>query len=158
MMGNNQEPNISKQMTFKDSTLVSGLQMTNKMLKSLDSDLYAFRAERNERSIREHRSPGRQMFRNRNKSRYNSSVRSNDRTRNGRIDSRQKSNRHCKYCDQDSHTWKYCWEMQANAVKARRLKEMGDRYDDLSDTFNSIVSEDPISDDAIMGISEISLT
>ena len=67
--------------------------------------------------------------------------------RNGRNDSRQKSNRHCEYCDQDSHTWKYCWEMQANAKKVRRLKEMDDRDDDPSDTFNSMVSEDPMSDD-----------
>ena len=60
---------------------------------------------------------------------------------------RQKSNRHCDYCDQDGHTWKYCWEMQANAKKARRLKEMDDRDDDPSDTFNSMVSKDIISDD-----------
>ena len=59
----------------------------------------------------------------------------------------KKSNRHCEYCDQDGHTWKYCWEMQANAKKARRLKEMDDRDDDPSDTFNSMVSEDIISDD-----------
>ena len=52
-----------------------------------------------------------------------------------------------KYCDQDGHTWKYCWEMQANAKKARRLKEMDDRDDDPSDTFNSMMSEDIISDD-----------
>ena len=38
-------------------------------------------------------------------------------------------------------------EMQANAKKARRLKEMDDRDDDPSDTFNSMVSEDIISDD-----------
>ena len=37
--------------------------------------------------------------------------------------------------------------MQANAKKARRLEEMDDRDDDPSDTFNSIVSEDIISDD-----------
>ena len=37
--------------------------------------------------------------------------------------------------------------MQANAKKARRLKEMDDRDDDPSDTFNSMVSEDTISDD-----------
>ena len=42
---------------------------------------------------------------------------------------------------------KYCWEMQANAKKARRLKEMDDRDDDPSDTFNCMVSEDIISDD-----------
>ena len=60
-------------------------------------------------------------------------------------------NRNCGYCDQDGHTWKYCWEMQANAKKARRLKEMDDRDDDPSDTFNSMVSEDPISDDDLDG-------
>ena len=85
--------------------------------------------------------------RSRNKSRNNSRDRSNDRARNGRNDSRQKSIKHCEYCDQDGHTWKYCWEMQADAKKARRLKEMDDRDDDPSDTFDSMVSEDIISDD-----------
>ena len=85
--------------------------------------------------------------RSRNKSRNGSRDRSNDRARNGRYDSRQKSNRHCEYCDQDGHTWKYCWDMQANAKKARRLKEMDDRDDDPSDTFNSLVSDVIISDD-----------
>ena len=37
--------------------------------------------------------------------------------------------------------------MHANAKKARRLKEMDDRDDDPSDSLNSMVSEDPISDD-----------
>ena len=37
--------------------------------------------------------------------------------------------------------------MQVNAKKARRLKEKDDRDDDPSDTFNSMVSEDPTSDD-----------
>ena len=37
--------------------------------------------------------------------------------------------------------------MQANAKKARTLKEMDDRDGDQSDTFNFTVSEDPISDD-----------
>ena len=163
--GNYQKPDISKQVTFQDSALLSVLQKINKKLKSLDNDLYALRAERNERSRREYRSPGRQMFRNRsrsrdnsressrdsqdrdrrnskrpnrsrNKSRNNSSDRSNDRARNGR---------------NDSHTWKYCWEMQANAKKARRLKEMDDRDDDPSDTFSSMASEDPISDDDLDG-------
>ena len=63
----------------------------------------------------------------------------------------KKSNRHCDYCNQDGHTWKYCWKMQANAKKARRLKEMDDRDDDPTDTFNSMVSEDPISDDDHVG-------
>ena len=89
--------------------------------------------------------------RSRNKSRNNSSDRSNDRARNGRNDLTQKSNRHCEYCDQDGHTWKYCWEMQANAKNARRLKEMDDKDDDPSDTFNSLVSEDLISDDDLDG-------
>ena len=171
-----QKPDISKQVTFQDLALLSGLQKINKKLKSLDNDLYAMRTERNERSRREYKSLGRQRFRNRNrsrdnsgdssrdsqdrdrrnskranrsrnKSRNNSRDRSNDRARNGRNDSRQKSSRHCEYCDQDGHTWKYCWEMQANAKKARRLGEMDDRDDDPSDTFNSMVSEDIISDD-----------
>ena len=168
-----QKPDIAKQVTFQDSALLSGLQMINKKLKSLDNDLYALR---NERSRREYKSPGRQRFRNRNrsrdnsrdssrdtpdrdrrnakrvnrsrnKSRNNSRDRSNDRARNGRNDFRRKSSRHCEYCDQDGHTWKYCLEMQANAKKARRLKEMDDKDDDPSDTFNSMVSEDIISDD-----------
>ena len=163
-------------MTFQDPALLSGLQKINKKLKGLDNDLYAMRTERNERSSREYKSPGRQRFRNRNRSKDNSrdssrdsqdrdrrnskranrsrnKSRNNSRDRsihtasNGRNDSRQKSNRHCEYCDQDGHTWKYCWEMQANAKKARRLKEMDDRDDDPSDTFNSMVSEDIISDD-----------
>ena len=171
-----QKPDISKQLTFQDSALLSSLQKINKKLKSLDNGLYAIRTERNERSRREYRSPGRQRFRNRNRSRDNSRDhsrnsqdidrrnskranrsrnksrneprdRSNDRARNGRNDSKQKSNKHCEYCDQDGHTWKYCWEMQANAKKARRLEEMDDRDDDPSDTFNSMVSEDIISDD-----------
>ena len=41
--------------------------------------------------------------------------------------------------------------MQANAKKARRLKEMDGRDDDPSDTFNSMLSEDPISDDDLDG-------
>ena len=170
-----QKPDIAKQVTFQDSALLSGLQKINKKLNSLDNDLNALRSER---SRREFKSPGRQRLRNRNrsrdnsrdssrdtpdrdrrnakrvnrsrnKSRNNSRDRSNDRARNGRNDSRQKSSRHCEYCDQDGHTWKYCWEMQANAKKARRLKEMDDRDDDPSDTFNSMVSEDIISDDDI---------
>ena len=56
-----------------------------------------------------------------------SGDRSNDRARNGRNDSKQKSNRHCEFCDQDGHTWKCCWEIHTNAMKARRLKEMDDR-------------------------------
>ena len=41
--------------------------------------------------------------------------------------------------------------MQANAKKARRLKEIDDRDDDQSDTFNSMVSEDLITDDDLDG-------
>ena len=93
----------------------------------------------------------RRPYRSRNKSRNNSGDRSNDRARNGRNDSIQKSNRHCEYCDHDGHTWKYCWEMQANAKKATRLKEIDDRGNDLSDTFNSMVIEHPISDDVLDG-------
>ena len=171
-----QKPDISKHVTFQDSAVLSGLQRINKKLKSLDNDLNVMRTERNERSKREYKYAGRQRFRNRNrsrdnsrdssrdsqdrdrrnskranrsrnKSRNNSRDRSNDRARTGGNDSRQKSNRHCEYYDQDGHTWKYCWEMQANAKKVRRLKEMDDRDDDPSDTFNSMVSEDIISDD-----------
>ena len=91
------------------------------------------------------------MSRRSNRSRNNSGDRSNDRTGNGRNDSKHKSNRHYEYCDQDGHTWKHCWEMQASAKKARRLKEMDDSDDDPSDTFNSMMSEDPISDDDLDG-------
>ena len=97
------------------------------------------------------RRTSRKSNRSRNKSRNNSGNRSNDRTRNDRNDSKQKSNRHCEYYDQDGHTWKYCWEMQANAKKARRLKEMDDRDDDPSNTFNFMLSEYPISDDDLDG-------
>ena len=41
--------------------------------------------------------------------------------------------------------------MQANTKKARRLKEMNDRDDNPSDTFNSMVTEDIISDGALDG-------
>ena len=54
-----QKPDISKQVTFQDSALLGGLQKINKKLKSLDNDLYAMRLERNERSRKEHKSPGR---------------------------------------------------------------------------------------------------
>ena len=37
--------------------------------------------------------------------------------------------------------------MQANVKKTKRLKETDDRDDDLSETLNCIVSEDPIFDD-----------
>ena len=41
--------------------------------------------------------------------------------------------------------------MQANAKKARMLKEMDDKDDDPLDTFNAMVCEDPISDDYLYG-------
>ena len=41
--------------------------------------------------------------------------------------------------------------MQANVKKAKMLKEMDDRDDDPSDTFNSMVNEDLISDDDLDG-------
>ena len=41
--------------------------------------------------------------------------------------------------------------MQANTKKVRRLKEMNDRDDNPSDTFNSTVTEDIISDGALDG-------
>ena len=43
----------------------------------------------------------------RNKPRNNSGDGSDDKARNGRNDSKQKSNKHCEYCDQDGNTWKY---------------------------------------------------
>ena len=76
----------------------------------------------------------------------NSNDRSHIRARNGN-DSKQKSNQHCEYFDQDGHAWKYHLEMHVNAKKTRRLNEMDGRDDDPSDTLNSMVSEDPISDD-----------
>ena len=75
---NYQRPDILKQVTFQDSALLSGLQKINKKLKSVDNDLCALRAERNERSRREYKSPGRQKFRNRNMSRDNSRDSSRD--------------------------------------------------------------------------------
>ena len=41
----------------------------------------------------------------------NSGERSDNRTRNDRNDSEQKSNKHCEYCDPDDYAWKYLWEM-----------------------------------------------
>ena len=93
----------------------------------------------------------RRSNRSRNKSGNNLGDTSNDRARNGRNDFKQKSNRHCEYCDQVGHTCKYCSEMQANAKKARTLKEIDDRDDDPLDTFNSMVNEDPICDDDLDG-------
>ena len=66
------KPDIPKQVTFQDSALLSGLQKINKKLKGLDNDTYALRAEINERSRREYKSPGRKNVRNRNRSRDNS--------------------------------------------------------------------------------------
>ena len=130
-----QKPDISKQVTFQDSSLLSGLQKINKKLKSLDNDIYAMGAERMKDLEENINHQEDKKFRNRNRSRgnsrdssrdsqdrdrrnskrvngsrNNSSDRSNDRARNGRNDSRQKSNRYCEYCDQDGHTWNYCWE------------------------------------------------
>ena len=49
--------------------------------------------------------------------------------------------------------------MQDNVKKAKRLKEIDDRDDGPSDTFNSMISEDQISgedlDDFIRNFSEI---
>ena len=73
-----QKPDIPKQVIFQDAALLSSLQKINKKLKSLDNDLYALRAERNERSRREYESLGRQRFRNRNRSRENSRDSSRD--------------------------------------------------------------------------------
>ena len=123
-----QKSDIPKQVTFQNSALLRGLQKINKKLKGLDNDLFAMRAEENERSRREYKSPWRQKLRNRNrstdnsrdssrdsqgrdrrvsrrsnrsknKSRNNSGNRPNDSSRNGRNDSKHKSNRHCEYCD-----------------------------------------------------------
>ena len=41
--------------------------------------------------------------------------------------------------------------MQANAKKPRRLKGTDDRGDDPSDTFNSMVNEDPNSENDLDG-------
>ena len=47
--------------------------------------------------------------------------------------------------------------MQANVKKARRLKKIDDRDDDPSDTFNPMVSKDPILMMILMTLSELSL-
>ena len=54
-----QKPDIPKKVTFQDSVLLSGLQKINNKLKSLDNDLYALGEEKNERSRRQYKSPGR---------------------------------------------------------------------------------------------------
>ena len=87
-LGIYQKSDISKQVTFQDSALLSGLQKINKKLTSLDNDVYAMRTERNERSRRECKSPGRQRFRNRNRSRDNS--------RDSSRDSQNRERRHSK--------------------------------------------------------------
>ena len=64
-------PDIPKQVTIQDSALLYGLQKIIKKLKSPENDLYASRAEKNERSRRQNKSPGRTNYRNRNWSRDN---------------------------------------------------------------------------------------
>ena len=54
-----QKPDIPKQVTFQDSALLKDLQKINNKLKSLDKDLYDLRAEKNGRSRRQYKSPGR---------------------------------------------------------------------------------------------------
>ena len=80
-----------------------------------------------------------------------------DKAKNGRIDSKQKSNKYYEYCDQNGHTWKYCWEVQANVKKAKRLKEIDDRDDGPSDPFHSIGSEVQFLMMILKTLSEISL-
>ena len=66
---------------------------------------------------------------------------------------------HREYHDQYGHTWKYCWDMQANVKKEKRLKEIDYKDGDPPDTFKSMVGENPISDDDlddfIRGFSEM---
>ena len=57
---------LPKQFTFQDSASLSGLQKINKKFKCLHKGLYALRSEKNERSRRQYKSPGRSSFRNRN--------------------------------------------------------------------------------------------
>ena len=129
-----QKPDISKQMTFQDSALLSGLQKIDKKLKSLDNDLHALRADKNE-------NPRKNINHQEDKSLE---------TETG-LDTILEIVLEIHKTDiegyQDGHTWKHCWEMQVNAKKARRLKEIDYRDNDPSDTFNSMMSEDPISDE-----------
>ena len=64
-----QKPDATEQVTFQDSDLLSGPKKIYKMLKSLDDDLCALKAEKNERSRRQYKSPSRLTYRNRNWSR-----------------------------------------------------------------------------------------
>ena len=57
-----------------------------------------------------------------NIARNDSGDRSDGRPRKDVSDCRQKFDKHCYYCDQDGHTWKYCWEMQALIKKAKRIR------------------------------------
>ena len=67
-----QKSDIPKQIIFQDSALQNGLQKINKKLRGLDNALYGMRAEKNERSRKEYKSPGRWKLRNRNWYRDNS--------------------------------------------------------------------------------------
>ena len=64
-----QKADILKQVIFQDSALLGGLQKIDEYLKSVDNDLYALRAERNDRPTRQYKSLGRSKYRNRNWSR-----------------------------------------------------------------------------------------
>ena len=57
-----------------------------------------------------------------------------------------KPKKHCEYCDQGGHIRKYCWAKQPNVKKAKRHKDIDDRDNGPPDTFNFMVSKDPISD------------
>ena len=105
--GNCQKPDIPKQVTFQDSALLCGLQNINKKLCSLDNDLYALRAGRNERSRRGYKSSRRQNIRNRNMS--------SDNSRDSSRDSQDRDRRNVRSC---------------NRSRNKSRKNSGDRSND----------------------------
>ena len=57
-----QKPDIPNWVTFQDSALLSGPQKINKKLNILDNDIYASRAEKNEKSGRQYKTSERSNF------------------------------------------------------------------------------------------------
>ena len=53
-----QKSEIPKQVTYQYLALLSGLQKINKKLKCMHNNSYALRAEKNEKSRRQYKSPG----------------------------------------------------------------------------------------------------
>ena len=94
---------------FSRFSFIKWLSKINTKLKSQDN-IYIPRDSSRDSQVRDGSKTRRSNVKNRsrNKCTNNAGDRSNDRASNGRNYSKQKSNKHCKYCNQDGHTWKYC--------------------------------------------------